>query len=83
MTVKNFLAENTGTERQDLCDFTIIDGLSKYAVDTKFSLISNDSSKIRQIADSGKQLKFLGYKPILLFRTDEKRNNKTAIKRFK
>lgn len=82
-TVIKFLAENTGTKRQDLCDFTIIDGLNKYAIDTKFSFTSNDASKIRQIADSGKQLKFLEYEPILLFRTNEGRNRKSAMKRFK
>lgn len=82
MVIK-FLAENTGTERQDLCDFTMIKGLNKYAVDTKFSFTSNDASKIRDIADSGNQLKFLEYEPILLFRTNETRNRKSAIKRFR
>lgn len=34
--------------------FTMIEELSKYAIDTKFSFTSNDASKIREIDDSGK-----------------------------
>ncbi len=69
--LKKFLSEDTDIDKQGLCDFTLIEKDTIYAIDTKFSLSSNDGPKVKTIANSGKQLEFLNYKPVLLFRTEK------------
>ncbi len=77
-----FLDENTGTDKQDLCDFTLIGNQIKYGIDTKFRFVSNDSNTVREIADSAKHLKFMGYTPILFFRKKREDSLKTPLNRF-
>nr|WP_312289484.1 hypothetical protein [Clostridium chromiireducens] len=81
--VRKFLDENTGTDQQDLCDYTFYKSEEKvYAVDTKFRFISNDSNTVREIADSARHLKFMGYKPVLLIRRKKSESISSPIKRF-
>lgn len=82
--INKFLEENTGTDQQDLCDFTIEENNSdvKYGIDTKFRFVSNDSNTVREIADSARHLKFMVYNPILLFRKDREDSLKSPLNRF-
>ena len=80
--INKFLAENTGTDQQDLCDFTISEKNIKYGIDTKVRFVSNDSNTVREIADSARHLKFMGYEPILLFRKNREDSLRTPLNRF-
>jgi len=80
--VKKFF-EVSGTEKQDLCDFVFIqDEDKKYAIDTKWRFISNDSKTVRQIAFSAVQLKALGFTPLLLIKRPRRESLKSPIDRF-
>ena len=73
----------SGTEKQDLCDFVFIENEdNKYAIDTKWRFISNDSKTVRQIAFSAVQLKALGFKPVLLIKRPRGESLKSPIDRF-
>lgn len=80
--LKSFLNVNTGTDRQDLCDLILKGNGVLQGIDTKYRFTSNDSSKVREIANSAKYLKYLGYEPILFFRTSREKNRESAINRF-
>lgn len=80
--LKKFLDENTGTSEQDLCDLNFEYNGERLGVDTKFRFISNDSNTVREIANSAKHLKMMGYKPILLFRREKVESLKTPLNRF-
>lgn len=80
--INKFLEKNTGTDQQDLCDFTLIDNKTKYGIDTKFRFISNDSNTVREIAASAEHLKFMGYEPVLLFRKNREDSLNVPLKRF-
>lgn len=80
--LRKFLEENTGTDTQDLCDFTFSSDGVDYAVDTKVRFISNDSNTVREIANSAHHLKYMGYVPVLLFRKDRAESISSPIKRF-
>lgn len=80
--VRKFVSENVASDKQDLCDFTIKYDKVKLAIDTKFRFKSNDSNTVREIANSAKHLKFMGYEPILLFRKERKNSFKTPLNRF-
>ena len=80
--VKKFF-EVSGTEKQDLCDFVFIESEDKkYAIDTKWRFISNDSKTVRQIAFSAIQLKALGFTPVLLIKRPRSESLKSPIDRF-
>lgn len=81
--LKKFLSESIDMEKSGLCDFSIIKDGIKYPIESKFSFTSNDNPKVKHIADCGKQLHYLGYKPIMLFRTNETSNRDSALKRFR
>lgn len=80
--LKKFLNENTGTSEQDLCDLNFEYNDKKLGVDTKFRFISNDSNTVREIANSAKHLKMMGYKPVLLFRRERSESLSSPLKRF-
>lgn len=73
---------NLGVLKQDLCDFTIISGDKKYAIDTKWRFISNDSRKVASISASSKHIETLGYTPILLIKRPREECLKQPIDRF-
>jgi len=77
-----FLEENTGNSTQDLCDFTFEYDDKIYAVDTKYKFNSNDSNTVREIANSARHLKNMGYIPILLLRTNRIKSQQGPILRF-
>lgn len=77
-----FIEETSGTSNQDMCDFTFTHNGVKYAVDTKYRFHSNDAKTVREIANSAYHLTYMGYKPILLFRTPRVESIETAVNRF-
>lgn len=80
--VRKFVSENVATDKQDLCDFVVKKNKTKLAIDTKFRFKSNDSNTVREIANSAKHLKFMGYEPLLLFRKERKNSFKSPLNRF-
>ena len=77
-----FIEETTGTSNQDMCDFTFEHNGTLYAVDTKYRFQSNDAKTVREIANSAEHLRFMGYKPILLMRTNREDSIESALNRF-
>ncbi len=77
-----FLEETTGTPTQDLCDYSFEYNNLKYAVDTKYRFNSNDSKTVREIANSAKHLKQMGYTPILLMKRNKIESQKSPIRKF-
>lgn len=77
-----FLEETTGTSTQDLCDYSFEYDEVKYAIDTKYRFNSNDSKTVREIANSAKHLKEMGYMPILLMKRKKSESQQSPIKKF-
>lgn len=69
-------------EGEELADLSINHNENKYAIQFKWRFRSNDAKTVRQIANSAKILKELGYKPIMLIRKPYEKNLDTPLTRF-
>lgn len=77
-----YINESTGTESQDLCDFTLEYNGKRIAIDTKYRFNSNDSNTVREISNSAIYLKEMGFIPIMLIRRNREESQQAPLKRF-
>lgn len=82
--IDDFVSFGISTDRRDLYDYTLIETINgkevKYAIEVKYSYNSGDSNTNREIVNSAIYLEYLGYKPIMLIRSEN--NLEKIIKGF-